>query len=240
LEFNTVHITGSRSATEINQFTAGYRSFRRDRWGYFTLDLNGYYSPGDLTAHDRTSDFGTSRQGAEANYYYGHFEGERAIRLPFDFYWINKGGYQMASGNLLPSEQLSLGGTYLVRGYPERIAGGEEGWFVTTELHSPLIRWGNITGQRNVPGLVPEGDTLELLAFFDYGSVYPKVLEPGDEPNVNLASVGAGLRLKISQNLNVRFDYGWQLRDALKEYPALPAPLAEHHARAHISATLSY
>ena len=70
-----------------------------------------------------------------------------------------------------------LGGEQLLRGYPENVVAGDEGWNATAELHTPVIRTSNITRQEYLPGV--NGDTLEVFGFYDYGSVRPSGSDPG-------------------------------------------------------------
>jgi hemolysin activation/secretion protein len=76
-------------------------------------------------------------------------------------------------------------------------------------------------------------DELQLLAFFDYGSVevIDALPEDGDDPDKTLASVGGGLRWTVSRNFSLRFDYGFPLQEK---------DLNERSARGHIGALLSF
>ena len=78
-------------------------------------------------------------------------------------------------------------------------------------------------------------DTLQFLAFTDYGAVQVKHATPGFDPHVNLWSVGGGLRLNLAQNLSVRFDYGFQLSE--KE---LSRAFGLGTSRGHVSAMVSF
>jgi len=232
IEFGKVTFTPF--AADIDQFTLGYRALLRDRIGYSQLNLNGYYSPGEFPGRNTDADFSSFHTGLKSDYYYGRAEGERGFNLPWGLWLRGRGGYQNSSTGLLPSEQLYLGGYAMLRGYPEDIESGDQGYYASAELHSPLIRTSNLTGQKNLPGQ-PDGDILDIFGFYDYGAV--DRIRPDTSSYVSLDSAGAGLSYHVSQNLKVDFSYGFQLEHLPPS--TLPA-LSKDHSRAHISATLAF
>jgi hemolysin activation/secretion protein len=127
---------------------------------------------------------------------------------------------------LLASEQFSLGGSTTVRGYEESIANGDRGWLGSLEIYSPPI-----AALRRFWPEAPE-DELKFLVFFDAGGVANVHRLPGEPAYRGIAGVGAGLRYRINTRLNVRFDYGWSLR----EIPGLDVD----GSRAYLSVSLSY
>lgn len=151
---------------------------------------------------------------------------ERVTKLPWDFSWMAKGTAQFAHRNLLASEQLGVGGSTTVRGYDEREANGDEGYLASTEIRTPPVSLGVAVG------LDKAIDQLQFLAFFDYGVAENRILLPGEDPHVQLASVGPGLRYAISPWLSVRFDYGWQLYDT--------ALNPRYNSRGHLGVIIAY
>jgi hemolysin activation/secretion protein len=142
---------------------------------------------------------------------------------------------------LLPSEELSLGGYDTIRGYSERLVAGDEGYYGSVELHTPVFKISNITGQKDFPGGYVEGDTIELLTFFDYGFVHSKFPNSSDDPAVTMESVGAGLRLNVSHNLQARVDYGFQLKNVHAQDTINPVSQADgRRSQVHASVTLSF
>ena len=218
---------------DIDQAVLDYRAYLKDRLGYSQFSGSGYYSPGGLLGANKDSDFATFGPPLKSSYYYGRIEGERAFTLPLGLQLRGKGGWQDASTGLLPSEQLYLGGNTLLRGYPESVESGDQGWYASAELHSPLIRTGNLTRQQNIPNI--NGDTLDVFGFFDYGSVQP--VGPNSGSSVTLDSAGGGLIFHISQNFLANVAYGFQL----KRLPVgTPSQLTKDKSRLLISATLSF
>ena len=52
--------------------------------------------------------------------------------------------------------------------------------------------------------------TLNTLLFYDFGDARNHTLLPGEDPSVDLASVGGGLRYSFKNNVLLRMDYAWQ------------------------------
>jgi hemolysin activation/secretion protein len=213
--------------TEVAQLVAGYNGSLNDKWGRTSVGIQGFYSPGDITDLNSTANFDTQHVGAEADYYYGRLTLERITRLPWDFSWIVRGGAQAASGNLIPSEQLGVGGYNTVRGYGEREANGDRGFVVSTEVRTPAI---TLLGRNSKWQMQ---DQLQFLAFTDYGMAESVDPQPG-ETTSHLWSVGGGLRYTINRYLSFRFDYAVQLRDS-------KAPVSsDYGSRAHIGVIASF
>ena len=213
--------------TEVLQLVLGYNASRNDKWGRTSAGLQGFFSPGDLSDQNDDAAFDSQHVGAEANYLYGRLTAERVTRLPLDFSWIVRGGAQLASGNLIPSEQLGVGGYNTVRGYDEREANGDRGFVVSTEFRSPAFAVLGRNSKWNVP------DQLQFLAFMDYGLAENVDPQPG-ETTAHLWSVGGGLRYTINRYLTFRFDYGVQLRDSNAPVPS------DYGSRAHIGVIASF
>jgi hemolysin activation/secretion protein len=206
LEFGQLSVFDT--AVDIAQVAAGYSLLVTDPLGDTTLSINGYYSPGGLFGNNDDESFVAARQFASANYMYARLTLERDTRLPFDFAWIIRGSMQFADGNLLASEQLGLGGFSTVRGYDERTANGDEGWFFSTELRTPAISFGKIFG------VTRYHDKMQLLAFWDYGVSENIDLARNEDAHVILNSVGGGLRYTVTPYLSARFDYGFRIEDS--------------------------
>jgi hemolysin activation/secretion protein len=234
LEFGVVSLFNT--PTEIGQFAVGYRGWRPDPFGSTALGIQGFYSPGDLFTHNDDTDFALTRRGTDANYVYFRVLAERATKLPLGrnwrqsrldevFAWHIAGTYQWADSQLLPSEQLGIGGYATVRGYDERSVNGDDGWVINNELRTPAFRIGNLTGKHG------SYDTLQFLLFSDYGAAR------SPEADFDLVSVGAGLRFNVSTHFQFRFDYGWQLTD--KGLSSASTGQAKD-SRAHLAALLSF
>jgi len=213
--------------TDVAQFSVSYSGLLPDKCGRTSFGVEMYFSPGDLSVHNDDESYDELRKGTESTYFYARLNAERVTRLPYDFIWSVKAWAQVASERLLPSEQLALGGWNTIRGYDERVVLGDHGWIISNELRTPPWNIGNI--------LEREGgqDTLQFLAFFDYGAVriQDQVPDDGEDPEKSLYSVGGGLRYSVSRNFSFRLDYGWALAER---------DLNERNGRVHAAALLSF
>src|SRR4051812_27207934 len=195
------------SDTDIAQFVVGYSGAIPDRFGRTSFGLEFDYSPGDLVGNNSTADFDKLRKGTKADYFYGRLNVTRLTRLPWNFSWIMNGWAQLSNEQLLPSEELALGGYNTIRGYDERVLTGDDGWILSNEVRTPPFFLGNLL---HLPG---SRDELQLLGFFDAGAarVINVSNSDGTDPNKTLCSVGAGLRYTVGRNLSFRLDYGFPL-----------------------------
>ncbi|MEK6756630.1 MAG: ShlB/FhaC/HecB family hemolysin secretion/activation protein [Bacteroidota bacterium] len=240
---NNIEFGGSSvfdTPTSVLQGMGGYRGTLPDPLGATSAGVQGFYSPGDLSDFNKTINYSKTRPGAVANYYYIRLNGERVTKLPVvhgwlekpvdkNFSWAVRGVWQFSDENLLGSEQLGLGGYETVRGYDERVANGDQGFIINNELLFPTLEWK--TGGRGPM-------KLQFLGFCDYGSTRLNKLFAGDDPHADLYSAGGGLRLALSRNLLVRFDYGFQLKldDTIRRVQGAN----QYTSRAHFSAVLSF
>jgi len=209
LDFGGVAVSGQ--STEIDQFPITYQATRGDRWGQTSLADTLVLSPGGLTPRNTDAAFqpGVNQTGvafARARYAYDRVDLERDTDLPHKFSWIVRVSGQVASNNLLPSEQLNIGGMETVRGYTEEIAGGAEGVLASTELRTPAVA---VLFRQARPH---DGDALQGDVFLDYGRVFNVHSIAGAPNAIELASAGLGVRYAIRNNVNLRVEYGFPLR----------------------------
>ncbi len=118
-----------------------------------------------------------------------------------------KSNVQLANDSLVALEQFSAGGGLNVRGYRQDVLLGDNGLFLTAELRNTVLQ-------------IDEWDlSLELIPFIDFAKAW-------NSDNVtinqnNLASLGLGLQLSISDRLNARVDWGLPLIDIDSEGDSL-------------------
>ena len=240
LFFNSVSFVNT--PTEIFQIAVGYSAVLPDPLGRTSAGIQGYYSPGDVTDKNTDEAFNLSRPGAEANYAYARFNLERVTVLPWNFTWIIHGGAQIADGNLLPSEQLGMGGYATARGYEEREGNGDQGYLISNELRTPPFSVLGFLSKEDPDAqtsilhparkTAPLEEKIQLLAFWDYGQVSNVELLSGEDAHIVFSSVGVGIRYSLSRHLALRFDYGWQLMDT-----GLGSP---DNSRGHLGVTATY
>ncbi len=112
--------------------------------------------------------------------------------------WVLRGDVQFADRNLLPSEQLGIGGQSSVRGYRQDALLTDAGLFASAEFRFPLYR--NPTSRW----------LLQAAPFIDVGTGW-NLGENPDPTTRTVASVGLGLRLQAGDRVSARFDWGLPL-----------------------------
>jgi hemolysin activation/secretion protein len=206
LSFGGIEV--SNVTTEVDQFPITYDASLLTDYGITSLSNTLVLSPGGLTSGNTDLVFQqqASNPRASARYAYDTLNIVQMTRLPYDASWVMRLTGQVATTNLLPSEQLGAGGHDTVRGYNERDANGSAGFLASQELRSPSFSL--------IGGWLPGGikDQAQLLVFWDYASVRDAQFTPGNLPSVKLSSLGAGARYTIGSYLDLRLDYGFQQR----------------------------
>lgn len=162
--------------------------------------LNGYLSLVQnipFGTHGETDDFSAfgARPGSRASY--------ALARYGFDFNYLYKSGWQWrfkfagqtTSDLLIPGEQFGIGGQDSVRGLEERAYSNDKGYQGTFEVYTPEFgsRWSSDFKMR-------------ALVFSDTGKVvrnYPAVDEIAE---VQLTSVGLGVRASYKDKISLRLD----------------------------------
>jgi hemolysin activation/secretion protein len=220
---------------DIDQFMVGYHGKRFDCSGSWHLGADLYVSPGGLSQFNNDADFETIRPFATADYIYTRQYLERRWWLPRHLEFMARITGQLADGNLLPTEQLGLGGYNSVRGYDLQSVLGDSGYFVNLELRTQPVslglggRW----GLSDEFGILD--DQLTARVFYDFGSAYDHTSVPLLDPSVDLQSVGVGFDYALQRRFSLRVDYGWQLTQL-----ELPGVFAQPAQRIHIGAVVSH
>lgn len=224
LEFSSLPVSGN--ITHIWQGSLAWEASRPDALGATQLAVTGVFSPGGLDSDNDDDSFNATRAFAEARYAYLNANLVRSTHLPADFVLVTTAIGQIADGNLLGSEQFTLGGAYTVRGYDDGDTYGDWGVLLRNELQLPALR-----GLSRWFSRLP-ADQFTPVVFFDAGVTGPADPLPGEDESVTLASAGVGFRYLIGAHGSLRADYGWQLEDS-------PSGIPER-GRIHVSATLSF
>ena len=199
----------NRQLSEIFQCVAGYEMEWHDpAQGLTRLSATGFMSPGDVGSYNDEHFFGESRAYAKPVYNYAHIQFERHQPLWWETEIQFRIQGQISDSNLLGTEQLGIGGYNTVRGYSEGELRGDEGWVSNLEFYAPPVYLDRIFGWTDHPA------QLRFLGFWDYGAVGNYRLLPDENPNGELSSVGAGLRLFVDRYFSARMDYGFQLLDS--------------------------
>lgn len=148
-----------------------------------------------------------------------------SVSLPNDWQVRAALNGQYATGLLLPAEQLGIGGANSVRGYPERVAAGERGYYANLELYTP-----DLNKYLEIPD-----ESIRVLLFWDNARVTLND-QPLASPHTFLSSLGLGLRVVHRKDVNLKFDLGW----AQRPVPYLGGTVKQNDVRAHIAVSLMF
>jgi len=142
--------------------------------------------------------------------------------LPHGWELASKGEWQLASGPLVSNEQFSAGGSYSVRGYLAAEQSADDGYMLSAELRTPTIKsWLDL----------PVSE-LRFHVFVESAQMRLRDAMEEQEDKFDLASVGVGARLQVTDWLHGSFDLG---------YPLVEGPETDKHdANAHFSVTASF
>jgi len=211
---------------DVSQFVLEYEGILANSISNTSFNLTFYLSPGGMTPYNKDPFFAQDRPGATSNYIYGKLRLDEILYFPRNWTWVFNGLFQQATGKLLPSEELSLGGFATVRGYEENEAIGDNGLLVKNELRTPPIKFPTIKKWRH---------ELQFLGFSDFGWSYDVDQTILSTDTIFLASLGAGVRYNFGTYVAIRFDYGWQLHTIHRlENPS------NFHSRGHFGGTIAF
>lgn len=202
--------TVSDEATQIHQMMVDLTLSRVWKLGLFAVSNSFTLSPGGIGSRNTDQAFqpGPTQSGtpfARATYAYlrtslsqttplGRAGAEAVTRV------IG----QISTGNLLPSEQLSAAGPGFVRAYDPNAVIGAQGLTATQELWAPPVRFAGIdkSGAGNA----------RIGAYADAGMVGNPDRLPGEARWQRTASAGVAARVELGRYVDLRADYGAQLR----------------------------
>ncbi len=224
LEFGGVSVLNT--AADVAQWVAAYSASRPDAWGTTAVNATAVFSPGGFDDKNTSAVMQTQRAGVDARYTYARIGVDRLTRLPESFSWLVRVQGQLASGPLMPSEQLGFGGSGSVRGFEERQINADQGALFSTELRTPDISLTKLLGGRD------RDDKLQFLGFWDYGVAQNRAPGAGEPKTASLSGIGVGMRYTLAPALTFAFDYGWQIVG--KE------GFTTGEGRPHIALTLAY
>lgn len=178
----------------------------------FRLDLSGEldWSPGRMIANQSNDDYESLRPGAKNHWLVARasFAYLQEIIKQLKSYLYLRG--QLSSQNLLPSEQIGLGGFDTVRGYTERQLNYDSGFLGTGELHFLNFSLARRFFNCKLP------DEGYFIAFIDYGYGNNRTPLPGEPSSDYLLGIGPGIRYKLPPYLIASFDWGIKLHQSVE------------------------
>jgi len=216
----------SEDNVNLTQFQLGYNLGYTTSPISLSFEIEGFYSPGKWVSDQTNTDYQSLRPFAKNQYVYAR----TAFTLIYKFYeeWSLHNYFrgQVASCNLLPSEEYGVGGYNTVRGYKERIVNGDQTFIWNLEVRTPPVSILNA-----LAGWKKFNDEFQVLVFYDYGLSGVRKAAPGQPKTSYLMSIGPGVRYNVIPYLTFRADWGFQLHDL-----NLGAP----HQRLHFSLAIGY
>lgn len=146
-------------------------------------------------------DFSRARPGADARYSIVRLAASLTRQLPRDFQMRAAVNGQYTRDALVAGEQIGIGGGARVRGFSARDLANDSGLTANVELYSPQLcgdsRW-----------------QCRALVFYDKGLIKRNLEQGGELRTKSIGSVGVGLRVNISRDVDVQLDYGHVLRSS--------------------------
>ena len=202
--------TISDEATQIHQLTVDLTLSRLWTLGLFSVSNSFTFSPGGIGSRNTDEAFqpGPTQSGTPfARAQYGYLRTSLSQTTPLGRTGaeaVTRVIGQITTGNLLPSEQLSAAGPGFVRAYDTNAAIGAQGLTATQELWAPPIRFAGI--EKTGTG------SARIGAYADAGMVGNPDRLPGERRWLRTASIGAAARVELGRFVDLRVDYGAQLR----------------------------
>ena len=120
--------------------------------------------------------------------------------LAQDTLFVLRSDLQLAGDELVPLEQIGVGGFRSVRGYRQDTLLTDSAFFATAEVRLPVLRVRNLEG------------VLQIVPFIDFGVGWNHGDSLDPDPN-SLVGLGLGLNWQMGNQLNARLDYGIPLTD---------------------------
>ena len=201
-------VTVFASAAQADQFPLYYSLKEKDAYGSSSVDDRLVYSPGHMTPDNSDSSFAGIFTGTKSHYIYDNLNMSRTQALPFGASFYSSMDFQVASANLLYTEQLASGGLYTAPGYSPDTATGSRGVILREELNLPPV---NIAPALLVKYPLPANLGL-FWTYSDLSQVQNVTSYTGLPDTSVLESVGPDLRMDIAGHLSLRFELGWRLR----------------------------
>lgn len=193
--FSSLNITPHVTATPVSATYAGLWQSEQQQVSFNFAAIQNI----PMAAHGDDGDFSQSPYLANddfTKYNYG-FDYSRQIAKDWQIHLAGNG--QATKDHMIPGEQFRIGGMDSVRGWHESVISGDKGYRWSVEAISPDFgdKIGDKIGARG-------------LLFFDKGHVSnaKNILHQSTtNPDINIASVGAGLRFNYGKEIVGRMDY---------------------------------
>lgn len=179
----------------------------RDRWGGWSTSQGFYF--GLPTFAD---DWSLASGGGVQSFFKYTGSLTRLTQLPWRTRAVWDFQAQLTPDQLLPQEQMFLGGARSIRGYPESDYGADNA--IQSRLDYLLPPYGMPDHWKLPFDTAPLKDQLNAIVFFDTG--YGRVHDPDAESEKRsdfLMGVGGGFELRFRKNITARMEWGIPVGD---------------------------
>lgn len=181
-----------------------------DQWGRwsvtneyaFGLKALGAMSENNLLA---------SRPGADPDFFKFGMQVSRVQKMPWQTLAIFSFETQLSPSKLTPQEELYLGGSGSVRGYPEGDYLADMGFIARAEYHVPCRFLPEAWKLPLAKGRLR--DQLRLLAFVDRGYGRLRAITAEERESRNLTGIGTGFQLQVDDHLSAKVEWGFNVGD---------------------------
>ena len=156
---------------------------------------------GNFLGGSGTNDPNSSRLNADGSFTKFTADAVRFQKLPGYNHILLRALGQFSNDVLFVAEQFSIGGMGIVRGFTPYLYGGDSGYIFSGELHaSPIAPETEIFNRKL-------GEMLKFVFFAETGGVFRNDVQPGEDKNNHLTSIGAGIRLYAHERFSVLLDW---------------------------------
>jgi len=214
LGFDLKKITNELAGVQLSRdqhsiVKAGVDVDLSDVWGRTILTAEVDQGIPNFLGSMDDKDADASRTGAGGKFTKGVFNLFRLQPMPYSTTLLLKNSFQFTNNNLTASEQFQIGGATSVRGYPPGEFSGDKGFYSAVELSFPCY---GLSKDLKVPFRKENlYDVLRFVAFWDIGRVSYTNAQPGETKSQTLRSAGAGMRLTVAEELEIRVEIGYPL-----------------------------
>jgi hemolysin activation/secretion protein len=181
---------------DLDVFNVNLEYDSLDKWSGKNLISLGYYW-GSLNPGEKPF----TRKTAEHRFRKVYLSAVRIQNVWESINFMLKAAGQVSNQNLLPIEQMAIGGYGSVRGHDTSLFLGDKGFTLSGELiAAPPYLADKILWDQRIKQMV------QLALFFDYGRVYLTDPGHGEYNDERLKGHGVGLRLYYKDIFSFKFD----------------------------------
>jgi hemolysin activation/secretion protein len=148
-------------------------------------------------------DSDSSREGAGGRFFKWNIDYDRIQHLPKDWFFYFHGSGQLTPNKLTVPEQIYIGGSDTVRGFPLAVALGDNGYYLNFEFRLPPPF---LADKKFFKLNKKWKEVIQFDAFLDHGGVFLQSIE-----NTFLWGSGVGARVMGPWNLTFSIDVGFPL-----------------------------